>query len=127
MSKPTEEEIKGTIDHLKAECEAMVRELSKRHNEELSLRAQNKILAREILNGGGGSIQNLESIGVKGGADSNATGSRRGAYKRKGKDTNTPSKVRALNEGKEATVQSKKKKLDHSSQQPVNDQIVKGE
>ena len=115
MSTSTEEEIKATIDQLKAECEAMVRELSKRHNEELSLKSQNRILAREIINGGGGSIQNLNSIGGRGGADSGSTGGKRGAYKRKGKETNTASKAKLSNDGKEVNAQSEKKESNQQS------------
>lgn len=128
MSTPAEEEILATIDHLKAECEAMARELSNRHNEELLLRSQNKILAREIINGGGGSIQNLDSIGAKGGADSGSAGSKRGAYKRKGKETNnTTPKAKRSNDGKEANAESEKKNLDHPSQKGMNEQDTKGE
>ena len=127
MSNSTEEETKAAIEHLRNQCESMVKELSKLQSEELSLRSQNKILAREILNGGGGSSQNLNSLGGRGGVDLNSSTSKRGRYKKKAKETNVSVTAKASIEGKERSAQGKSDSLGSSPQKSINLQIVKEE
>ena len=105
----------------------MVKELSKLQSEELSLRSQNKVLAREILNGGGGSSQNLNSLGGRGGVDSNSSTNKCGRYKKKAKETNVSVSAKASVEGKERPAQGKIDSLGSGPQTSINLQIVKKE
>ena len=103
----------------------MVKELSKLQSEELSLRLQNKILAREILNGGGGSVQNLNSMGGRGSGVDLSSSNKRGRYKKKVKEAVASFTAKASMEGKDPSVQAKSDSMNTSPENVTNVQIVK--